>query len=240
MAQTSSSPRQGHGLRGPSNAGSGSTPPLKIERRRPANGFPFTEHYARRDVVIEEAEPANHLFKVIAGTLRATKLLPDGRRHITSFVSPGDFFGFTNNGHYLQTVDAIEDTALIRYSRRGLEHLMETDPQTRYCLYVEMRKALLAADEHLLLLGRKNAVERVAAFLLSLAGRVPTTEHCGPKEIVLRMNRSDIADYLGLSVETVSRTFTRLCRRKIISLPTPERVVLVRRDALQRISDCLS
>jgi len=240
MTQAPSSPRQARGLHGLSNAGDGSTPPVKAERRSPANGSPFTEHYARRDIVIEEAEPANHLFKVVAGTLRATKLLPDGRRHITSFVSPGDFFGFTNNGHYLQTVDAIEDTALIRYSRRSLEHLMETDPQTRYCLYIEMRKALLAADEHLLLLGRKTAVERVAAFLLSLAGHAPNTGSCGPKEIVLRMNRSDIADYLGLSVETVSRTFTRLCRRKIISLPTPERVVLVRRDALQRIGDCLS
>lgn len=218
-------------------------PQTKIEQWRDVlpeagSGLSSTISYSRRQVITEEAERAKYLFQVMAGTLRAAKLLPDGRRHITNFLVPGDLFGFTNNGHYLETVEAIDDVTLIRCARERFERIARCNLQMGYRLYSALGDALFETDEHLLLLARKSAEERIATFLLWIAQRASKLDRHGKREIVLRMSRNDIADYLGLSTETVSRTFTRLGRQKVISVSSRGRVTLARPRTLLRISNC--
>lgn len=185
--------------------------------------------------ILQEQDPAEHVYKVVSGTLRAVRMLPDGRRYITSFLLPGDFFGFTENGRYSQTVEAVADAKLIRYSRRGFDSVLESDAHTGRHFFGLMCEELSAAQDRLLLLGRKSAVERMASFLLAMVDREPASRSKDGTELHLSMSRADIADYLGLTVETVSRVFTQLKNRHIIDLPSVNHVVFVDRDRIEDI-----
>jgi len=191
--------------------------------------------YARGKTIIEEANPAEYVYKVVSGALRKLRLLPDGRRQITSFLMPGDFFGFAEGACYTHTVEAVADVTLVRYARRGFEAVLEQDPRAGRHFLALVCKALSATQDQLLLLGRKSAVERMASFLLALADR-KTAGGKGGAELDLPMNRSDVADYLGLTIETVSRLVTRLRALRIIDTPDAHRIVILKRDALEDLS----
>ncbi len=193
-------------------------------------------NYARGRMVIEEGNPAEYVYKVVGGALRSVRLLPDGRRCITNFLLPGDFFGFTESREYLHTVEAIADATVVRYSRRGFEVLLEGNPRAGRRFFGLMCQELSVAQDRLLLLGRKHALERLATFLLAMADRKSSAIATGGNAIELPMNRTDVADYLGLTVETVSRLLTQLRGRRIIDLPTANHVVILKRDDLEDIS----
>ena len=191
-------------------------------------------NHLRGKTVAEEGNPADYVYKVVSGALRKVRLLPDGRRHITSFLMPGDFFGFAEGRDYAHTVEAVADVTLVRYARRGFEAMLEQDPRAGRHFLGLVCRALSATQEQLLLLGRKSALERMATFLLAMADKAG---HSGADtQFDLPMNRSDVADYLGLTIETVSRLITRLRAMRIIDTPDAHSILILKRDALEDIS----
>jgi CRP-like cAMP-binding protein len=188
----------------------------------------------RNKAVIEERQPAKCVYKVVAGALRTVRLLPDGRRHVGSFLLPGDVFGFTPTDEYTQSVEVVADATLVRYPRERVDSLLRTNGLASRHFINLLCTQLTATQEDLLLLGCKNAVERLASFLLMLADRNSGAEDKA-QAVELPMKRGDIADYLGMTVETVSRVLSQLRRRRIIDLPTANHVVFLKRNALEKL-----
>ena len=174
-------------------------------------------------------DPANYCYKVLGGCVRIVKLIADGRRQILEFLLPGDFFGFDSLGQHHASAEAITRTTLLRYPRRRIDALVETDPSLARMVRKMVSTKLEAAHRSMLSLGRKSADERIASFLLELADR--QTE--AASTIDLHMSRQDIADHLGLTLETVSRVLSRLKRRGLIDLPVSSHIRLLDREALE-------
>ncbi len=169
------------------------------------------------DPLFHEADPSDYLFNVTAGVMKVYKLLPDGRRQVTGFLFPGDFLGLANSGSYAYSAEAVGPATLCRFPRRKLEALLERFPQLERRLLGLASNELAAAQEQMLLLGRKTAREKIATFLLMLSQRAKRRGQSGNPVSVL-MSRTDIGDYLGLTTETVSRTFTQLKSAGTITL----------------------
>jgi CRP-like cAMP-binding protein len=151
---------------------------------------------------------------------------------VIDFLIAGESSGISSEDHYGYTVEAIARTTLVRHSRARLEAAIEAQPELARRLFGIACADLQRARQHLLLLGRKSADEKLASFLLGLAARL------GARDVVqLPMSRQDMADYLGLTIETVSRTLTRLRVQGLIALRTPQHVVLLRPDRLRRIAE---
>ncbi|MHA1113170.1 MAG: helix-turn-helix domain-containing protein [Alphaproteobacteria bacterium] len=186
--------------------------------------------------IVSETEPADHLFNVTAGAVKLYKLLMDGRRQITGFLFPGDFLGVALNDRYVYSAEAITPVSMCRYDRARLEGLLDEMPALEKRLLGITANELVAAQDQMVLLGRKTAQERVASFLLDLSRRASRRGQA-PDPIYLPMTRADIADYLGLTVETVSRTFSRLRKLGVIALEGNEMVRLVDRAALEELSE---
>jgi CRP-like cAMP-binding protein len=187
----------------------------------------------RRDqALFREGDPAQYFYKVLTGMVRSCLLLADGRRHITEFLLPGDFIGIEVAGTCHSAAEAVSDTTLMRYSRSALDRLVRQQPRLGKSLLALVYGELYAAQEQLLLLGRKNAVERLASFLLAMAERSGATDH-----VSLPMTRGDIADHLGLTTETVSRIFSQLKSQGVIRLDAASDVVLNHRDKLEALAE---
>lgn len=186
--------------------------------------------------LVQEGDRAEYIYKVTSGALRAVRLLPDGRRYIANFLMPGDFIGLTEGESHGHSIEAISDAGLLRYPRSSFETLLDRDPRAGRRFFGVMCKELTAVQDRLLLLGRKTATERLASFLLAMAGRKAGNGN-GRARVELPMNRSDMADYLGLRIETVCRLLTDLKARRIIDLPDIHSVVVLRRDELEDLSE---
>jgi CRP/FNR family transcriptional regulator, anaerobic regulatory protein len=185
--------------------------------------------------IFDEAEPADHVFNITTGAVKVYKLLADGRRAITGFLFPGDFLGLTHHDSYAFTAEALSSTRLCRFPREKLERLLEDMPVLERRLLGLASHELAAAQDQMLLLGRKTAKERLASFLMLLSNAA--RRHGRPGDPVdLVMGRGDIADYLGLTIETVSRTFTQLKREGAIQLLDGNRVRLADKGALQDLA----
>jgi CRP/FNR family transcriptional regulator, anaerobic regulatory protein len=183
---------------------------------------------------IDEGDPAENFYNVTSGTAKLFKLLPDGRRQITGFAGSGHFLGLAVSSTYAFSAEAVETMRICRFSRPKLRVLLEDFPALERRLLEAASNELVAAQEQMLLLGRKTARERLASFLLARADQqAPVPAGCAhvvrPSTIHLPMTRTDIADYLGLTIETVSRTLTRLRGDRLIDIPSPSEIVL--RDA---------
>ena len=178
-----------------------------------------------------EGDEARHVFIVISGLMRLHKLLPDGRRQITRFLFDSDFHGLVLQDLYTDSAEAIVGTTVCRWPRAKLKRLCGEYPKLEKRLLCEASNELNAAQEQMLLLGRKSAAERLASFLRTLMRR-----QAGPA-VPLLMSRTDIADYLGLTVETVSRTFTKLRRSGVIETPDAHTAVMKDPGALERIAE---
>lgn len=169
--------------------------------------------------MIEEGTPALSFFNVTAGTVKLFKSLPDGRRQITGFADVGHFLGLTTAKTYSFGAETVDTVQVCRFLRPQLETLLTDYPQFERRLLAEVTDELAEAQEQMLLLGRKTARERVASFLLNrMMPPAPSgqteTEGC---LVSLPMTRVDIADYLGLTIETVSRTISALRREQTIT-----------------------
>jgi CRP/FNR family transcriptional regulator len=166
---------------------------------------------------IGEGEPANSFFNITAGTAKLFKLLPDGRRQITGFVATGHFLGLAVSDTYAFGAEAIERVRYCRFPRAKLRTLLDDFPLMEKRLLEVAANELVAAQEQMLLLGRKTARERLASFLLLQSRQGMPCGHLRQR-FWLPMTRSDIADYLGLTIETVSRTLTRLRAEGLITI----------------------
>lgn len=192
-------------------------------------GAPF--NIERNGEIFGEGEVADYAYKVVRGVVRISKILSDGRRQISTFLLPGDVFGLDAAEERLFTAEAVVDSSVVFVKRSALVALAACDSEVANDLWIMAATELQRAQEHLMLLGRKSARERIAAFLLDMAERV---EHSDTFE--LPMSRLDIADYLGLTIETVSRTITLLENAATIKLPSARRVALCNKAALSRLN----
>ena len=185
--------------------------------------------YLKGTKIFGEAEPADYIYEVIKGAVRSHKLLSDGRRQIGAFHLLGDIFGLENGDFHRFTAEAIADTSLRLVERESLERVAKTDPAMIRALLTITTDNLQHVESRMLLLGRKNSQERVAAFLLEMNVRLKATEG-----MALPMGRRDIADYLGLTLETVSRALSEFNRRGYLRIPglnpTPNRGAEARRS----------
>jgi CRP/FNR family transcriptional regulator len=186
--------------------------------------------------LFQEGEPAEHLSNVVEGTVKLYKLLPDGRRQITGFLFPGDFLGVALNKTYAYSAEAVTKLRLCRFPRQRMETLLTELPNLERRLLEMAGNELVAAQDQMLLLGRKTARERLASFLLMVSRRAEARGRPA-SPIDLPMSRADIADYLGLTIETVSRTFTQLRKDGTIALPEQTRVEIASREALEEIAE---
>ena len=171
-------------------------------RRFKADGPTVT--VAAKQPLFHEGDTADVVFNLIKGSAKLYKLLPDGRRQVTGFLFPGDFLGVTVDDEHAFSAETLETSEMCRFPRHRFEAFTDARPAMKRELYRMAMHELAAAQQQMVLLGRKNAYERLASFLLLLLERTGDAAD----KVALPMNRTDIADYLGLTKETVSRAFT--------------------------------
>jgi CRP/FNR family transcriptional regulator, nitrogen fixation regulation protein len=186
--------------------------------------------YERGEGIYSETDRADHWYCVLTGAVRKYTVLSNGRRQIVDFLLPGDFFGFRERHQQFFATDAIVGgTTVARYPRRALEAAADTELQLSSEIREIVLKAMSRSQARLLIMGRIRSVEKVGAFLLEMAGRCfDRRDHA----VVLPMSRYDIADYLALSVETVSRALTRLRQNRAISFIDKHRIAILDHDML--------
>jgi CRP/FNR family transcriptional regulator, nitrogen fixation regulation protein len=170
-------------------------------------------HFAQDREIYGEGDTADVFFKVVSGVVRTCKFLSDGRRQIDAFYITGDVFGLEAGDEYTLSAEAVCDCSVVSYRRSGVAKLAASDQGLSQQFFAYAMRSLARAQEHALLLGRRSAMEKVAAFLVEWAGYSPDR-----KVISLAMTRQDIADYLGLTIETVSRTLSQLERESLIEV----------------------
>lgn len=186
--------------------------------------------------VFEEGEPSEFVYNVSEGAIRLYKLLPDGRRQITGFLLPGAFLGLALRETYSYGAEAVTDSHLCQFRTSELRQLFLDFPELRQRLYEMANDELAAAQEQMLLLGRKTAKEKIASFLLQLADHA-LNQNRAPLPLAVPMTREDIADYLGLTVETVSRVFSNLRKNGILAFSSPSLIVEADFDALEDLAE---
>lgn len=191
-------------------------------------------HYEAGETIVFESDTATSVFSLTSGLLRLSKLLPDGRRQIAGFLFPGDFLGITMEEEHAFTAEAIAPSTLCRFPRARFDAFVAAHSNLESRLYAVAAHELAATRQQLVLLGRKTATERLASFLLMLAGR---SNHSLQEELVLPMSRSDIADYLGLRIETVSRELTGLKTSRTIRLTGRQTLQILDRNRLQELAE---
>jgi CRP/FNR family transcriptional regulator, nitrogen fixation regulation protein len=194
---------------------------------------PGTVVHAREgEEIFAEGNTTEVFYKVASGVVRVCKFLSDGRRQIEAFHVAGEIFGFELGAEHTMSAEAVSDCSLVSYRKRGVEMLAQKDETVARQLFHHAMHSLAQAQTHSLLLGRRGACEKVATFLLDWA-----KHSANDRLIQLAMSRQDIADYLGLTIETVSRTFTQLQGARQIDLTSCRRVVLRNPAALERICE---
>ncbi len=180
-----------------------------------------TRCYARGEAVYHAGSPADRWYQVESGIAARCADLSDGRRQILELLLPGDFFGFSARDEHVHGVEIVVDgTRVHTYSRRRLEALADSDPKLERVLRELAFAAIRRLEDRVVTVGRLRATERVGAFLMEMAERVPRDPG---ERVKLPMSRFEIADYLGLSMETVSRSIGQLKRKAAISLAGPHR-----------------
>lgn len=208
-----------HTLRTPAPSASDSDPIKLIGAART---------YARDQAVFGEGDGAGYVYKVVSGAVRTFRILADGRRQVEEFYLPGDVFGFELGDERRTAAEALSDAVLIVARRATVTS--DADNAGRVLTYA--LRELGRRQTHVVTLGRRSAIEKVASFLLDLAERLDAD-----RELELPMSRQDIADYLGLTIETVSRTLTQLQADGLIALSGCRRVRLSRPAALAELCE---
>jgi CRP-like cAMP-binding protein len=186
--------------------------------------------FGPNEEIFGENEPAEYVYKVTKGAVRTYKILSDGRRQIGGFYLPGDIFGLEIGKEHQFSAEAINDATILVIRRSAVVSLAERDCDAARALWNFTGRELHRVQEHMMLLV-KSAQQRVACFLLEMSERLAATE-----SLELPMSRQDIADYLGLTIETVSRTISQLVSEHAIGLPTSRRIVLRNRSALRELN----
>ena len=188
------------------------------------------KRYRRGQSIYKEDSPVDYWYRIVSGMARRFSARADGKRQIVDLLLPGDVFGFGGSGKHHFAVEAVlDDTVVARFPRLRMEALAASDPRVARELRDAAVEAMSRLHALILNLGRTTAEEKVGHFLLRMAERL---SGCPADGMVLPMSREDIADYLALSVETVSRSLTQLKRRGVIQLMGTRRVRIIDRHAL--------
>jgi CRP/FNR family nitrogen fixation transcriptional regulator len=194
-------------------------------------GVVATEFSYRKDEEIYgEDEPAEYVYQIVRGAVRTYKLLSDGRRQIGTFHLPGDIFGLESGNNHRLAAEAIIDTTVRLVKRSSLEQAAGVDVRVARKLWSMTAGELRHAEDHMLLLGRKSAMERVANFLLEMDRRLAVAGM-----MALPMCRRDIGDYLGLTLETVSRALSQLHGEGVLGFSGARQIVLRNRQRLRNM-----
>jgi CRP/FNR family nitrogen fixation transcriptional regulator len=188
--------------------------------------------YGPGETIFDEGQPADRIYQLISGALRTCRILRDGRRQIEAFHFAGDVFGLESGQTYRAAAQTLGPAQVRVMPRPALEALAGQNGDVARRLLELTTDSLRRCQDHVLMLGRRTACERVAALLLDLA------ERTGAEALLdVPMTRQDMADYLGLTIETVSRTFTQFQHDGLIALPTTRKVLLRDRAALEAMVD---
>lgn len=196
-----------------------------------------TQGLSPGQALFHQGDTARNVYNITRGAIRLTKLLADGRRQVMGFMFPGDFLGITLGDEHAFTAEALSDTSLCRFPRTRFDAFVEEHPTLERELFRKAAHELAAAQAQMLLLGRKSAAERLASFFLELAGRRDRLTGAPSLFVDLPMCRSDIADYLGLTKETVSRLLAQLKGQRLLRLEELNRVELLNLPALAQLAD---
>jgi len=198
-------------------------------------GIMTSKSLATNAILVEEGDVKARVYSLTSGMLRISTLLADGRRQIVGFIMPGDYIGLADDEIYLHTIEAVTPSELCSFSTVEMEGLMDKFPRLKDRLQQMMKATLRAAHNNQLVLGRLAPVEKLASFLLVLAMR--SEQRGGKLNIVhLPMSRTDIADYLGLTIETVSRSLTKLKTQGLIQMRDVSTIEILARRALIAVS----
>lgn len=189
-----------------------------------------TVPFRRNAEIYGDKEDAEYLYKVVSGSVRTYKVLTDGRRQIGAFYLTGDVFGLEGSDKHTFSAEAIANCLVVMIKRRALVARASRDLHIARMLWIITAAELQRTHDHVMLL-IKTAQERVAGFLLDMAARSPAGD-----EVELPMPRQDIADYLGLTIETVSRTLTQFENSAMIAIPSARRITFRNREALSRLN----
>lgn len=196
----------------------------EIDSYQPANERQSVTFFRPNETIIAEGEPALVMYRLMSGMARSYKTLPDGRRHISAFLSSGDVFGFEVGSDYQLSVDAVTECKLVKLQRLSTDDTLEAIELCHYAM-----NSLIKAQNHAQTLGCLSAAQRLASFLLHLAAL-----QCN-EVVVVPMSRQDIADYLGSTVETVSRGLAQFERDGVIKLVSARRIRLLNKRALRAV-----
>jgi len=187
------------------------------------------------EILAREGDAAAHVFNITGGAVRVYKLMADGRRQIIGFLFAGDFLGLTSDKDYAFSAEALEPVTACRFNRKGYMGVVEQFPELESALLSRFTSDLSAAQAHMLLLGRKTARERVASFLRDLSARA-ARRGADADSVHLVMTRGEIADYLGLTLETVSRTLSALKSKGAIRQTDSRTYTILARRQLEAMS----
>ncbi|MGE0726065.1 MAG: cyclic nucleotide-binding domain-containing protein [Alphaproteobacteria bacterium] len=190
--------------------------------------------FAKDEAVVAAGEPASSVYNLTAGSVRLLRLLPDGRRQIVGFLLPGDFVGLSLAERHAFSAEAIEPVRACRFARTAFSSLVDAKPHLLRRLHEAATHELSIAQDHMVLLGRRSAEEKVAAFLVGLRDRLVRLGGSAVT-IPLAMTRQDIADYLGLTIETVSRTISRMGRDRVL-LVVPDGIRIIDAPRLETLA----
>lgn len=188
---------------------------LAVDEFAALNALSEKIQFAAKETLFLQGDAADFVFNLTRGTLRLYKLLPDGRRQIVGFLMPGDFVGLSLSERYGFSADAIDGASACRFNRADFAAFVDRKPHLLRRLHEAATHELTVAQDHMVLLGRRSAEEKVAAFLLTMRDRLGRLG-ASAINIPLPMTRQDLADYLGLTLETVSRSVSKLAREKVV------------------------
>lgn len=192
---------------------------LKHDELESLGRIAHTLCFAPKETLFIENDPSDSAYTVTRGVLRLYRVFADGRRQVVGFLLPGDFIGLDEGGRHRFAADAITDVSLCHYPKQNFTALLNEKPHLLKQLYTTAAHELIEAREHMMALGQRSAREKIAWFLIHLRSRWARSQPTSD-ELSIPMSRQDIADYLGLTIETVSRTFTKLAREgTIVILP---------------------
>lgn len=184
--------------------------------------------------IFNEGDPAEFAYRLVSGLVRLCKHLSDGRRQIVQFLFPGDFFSFMELTDHSLTAEAVSDVVLISYPARQIANLGKAKPSVRERFLTLLSERLRHMHDHLMMLGRQSATERVASLLLLLFERTGTDED---ETLGATMSRQDMADYLGLTIETVCRVLSKFKRQRVVGISSTHQLTLLDRDGLTALAE---
>jgi len=212
-------------------------PLLTVKQRRQLAALATRQRLPPRTVVFHEGDALSWVFIDGDGVLKSFRELPSGKRRIVAFLFPDDLFGLAENGRYVNTVRTVTGATVFRIPYQTLAAALQRDPELEFQFLSKVTHELRATQRQTLVLGRRDAAGRLAMFLIMLERNMPQPRRAG--RIPVLMSRTDIAEYLGLSLEAVSRATRDLARKGIVEFEGSHSVRVLDRNRFESLAEAL-